>query len=129
MKKRYLRKFINMDDSFTGDYFNGRVIGLPFRIVTSISHGKLDTIPRVYIVYNELDNLAKNKNTCGYLLLDSGKIRRINLYKKSCYTEEHEKILELFTKVFYKQIMNYFFHKEEDTLLSEKEFKKCLNLV
>ena len=126
MNKRYLRKFINMDDSFTGDYFNGEVIGLPFRIVTSASHGKLDTIPRIYIVYDKLDNLAKNKNTCGYLLLDSGKIKRIDIYKKSCYTEEHEKILELFTKVFYKQLMNYFFHKNGNNLLSEKEFKKYL---
>ena len=126
MKKRYLRKFINMDDSFTGDYFNGKIIGLPFRIVTSASHGKLDTIPRIYIVYDKLDNLAKNKNTCGYLLLDSGKIKRIDIYKKSCYTEEHEKILELFTKVFYKQLMNYFFHKNGNNLLSEKEFKKYL---
>ena len=125
MKKRYLRRFINMDDSFTGNYFNGNIIGLPFKIVTSSKQGKTDTIPRVYLVYGELDNLAKNPNTKGYLLLGPGKIERINIYNKE-YNIEHEKILKLFTEVFYQKIIDYFFYKDTDTLLDEELFKKYL---
>lgn len=126
MKKRYLRRFLNSDDSFTGDYFNGKSIGLPFRIVTSLKQYKNDNTPRIYLVYGKLDNLAKNKNTRAYHVLGPGKIKRITLYHKNGFNEQDEKVLQLFTKIFYKQILDYFYCKDTDTLLSEKVFKQYL---
>lgn len=124
MKLRYLRRFLNKDDSFSGQFFNGKSIGLPFNIVTSLQTCKQDKIPRIHLIQENEENLAKAKNTRSYQILAPGVIKRIEIYHKN-FNEQDEKILKLFTKIFYKDIVNYFFQKDNKSL-SEQYFKQYL---
>ena len=124
MRKRYLKKFLNMDDSFSGQFFNGKSIGLSFNIVTSLQTCKQDKIPRIHIIQENEENLAKTKNTRSYQILAPGVIKRIEIYHKDFNVQEEE-ILKLFTKVFYKEIVDYFFQRN-NKVLSETYFKQYL---
>jgi len=119
MKKRYLRKFLNIDDSFLGQYFHGKTVGLDFDIVTSLKTCKKDNIPRLHVITYNNENLAKLPTTRSYLLLGPGKIKRITLYHKD-FNEERERILKIFSQVYYKEITNYFFGKDDTDLNPDK---------
>ncbi len=125
MKKRYLRRFLNNDDSFTGDYFFGKTIGMPFDIVTSHQYNKKDKIPRIHVITYNDENLAKLNTTKSYQILGPGIIKQIKLYSKDS-NKQYETFLKIFTKVYYNEIINYFFDYDGNTYLDPEIIKSLI---
>lgn len=126
MKKRYLRKFLTGDDSFTGSLYLSKFTGLPFNFLITLRLFKNDKIPRIHIVEVNDENLAKLPTTRSYSILGPGKIKRITLYHKD-FNEEHEEILRKITKEFYTEIYNYFYDIDNKGI-RESELKARLAL-
>ena len=122
MKKRYLRKFLKTDNSFTGCLYLSKFTGLPFNFLITARFHKKDKIPRIHIVDYNNENLAKLSTTRSYLVLAPGKIKRITIYHKNGFNSEYEKILYKITKEFYTQIYNYFYNINNKGI-SETELK------
>ena len=110
MKKRHLRKFLNMDDSFTGDYIVGKFYGLDFDIVISMCFAKNDKYPRIHIVEYNDEHLAKLSTTRSYIILNRNKLKRITLYHKTGFNMQREQILKSFVQNNYEQILDYFYN-------------------
>lgn len=126
MKRRNLRKFLKYDDSFTGCLYNSKFTGLPFNFLIALSNFKDDRIPRIHIIEVNDENLAKLPTTKSYNILGPGRIERITLYHKNGFNEEYENILRRITQVYYKQICNYFYGKDNRFIPSEEISKVIL---
>ena len=127
MKKRYLRRFINMDNSFGGCLYTKKFTGLPFDFLVALSIHKKDKIPRVHIVQINDENIAKLPDTRSYNILGPGKIERITIYHKDGFNEEWEEILRKITKIYYTEICNFFYNKDNG-FIKESEIKSKIIL-